>query len=78
MKIKDIPKDELPNGEQPNGIRFKHPKSAEICFWVMWFNKSDHLDNKGVLFYKTDPLSTKVYPMFLDSIEEALEFEVVK
>jgi hypothetical protein len=69
MKIKDLPKD-----ESLGGVRFKHPETAEICIWQSQWG---YPDGKAGVWYKTDSASSKIFPLFLDNLQEALEFEVV-
>jgi hypothetical protein len=35
-------------------------------------------DGKAGVWYRTDDKSSQVYPLFLDKLEEALDFEVVQ
>jgi len=67
MKIK-----ELPGYTNLRGVKFKHPETGEICIWYsQWL--------KGVWYKKpNDSNLNKVYPLCLDDLKEALEFEVVE
>jgi len=70
IKIKDLPK-----GKSLGGIKFKHPLTKEVCIWVSQWG---YEDGKAGIWYKTDEKSSQVFPLFLDKLEEALEFKVVK
>lgn len=70
MKIKD-----LPRTTSLKGVRFKHPTTKEICIWVgQW----GYPDGKAGVFYKKGEFSTQIYPIFLDSLDETLEWEVME
>ena len=69
MKIKDLPKD-----INLGGVKFKHPETGEVCIWASQWGYSD---GKAGVWYKSDEKSTRVFPLFLNKLEEALEFEVV-
>jgi hypothetical protein len=69
-RIKDLP----PN-QSLGGVRFRHPQTGAICIWLsQWGYK----DGKAGVWYKTDDKSSQVYPLPLDKLEEALDFEVVQ
>ncbi len=72
MKIKDLPKD-----KNLKGVRFKHPKTGEVC---IWYSQWGYPDGKAGVWYKKpeDKNSDKIYPLCLDSLEEAFEFKVLK
>lgn len=57
------------------GIKFKHPETGEVCIWISQWGYSD---GKAGVWYKKDKNSNQIFPLFLDKLEEALEFEVVK
>jgi len=64
MKIKDLP-DTMGSLEN---LPFKHPKTGEkVYWWSQW--------QKGV-WVKKDLTSTEIFPIFVDDLKEALEFEV--
>lgn len=65
MKIKD-----LPDTVSLNSVRFKHPTTGEACTWVSQWAKG--------IWYKTDIKSSQMHPLFVEKLEEALEFEVVE
>ena len=70
MKIEDLPRD-----KSLGGIKFRHPETGEVCYWVSQWG---YPDGKAGVWYKTDLGSTRIFPLFLDKLEEALEFEVVE
>lgn len=65
MKIKELSADK-PLG----GVRFIHPETNERCIW--------HSQWQLGVWFKKDPDSAEVFPLFLDRIESALEFEVAE
>lgn len=65
MKIKDLP-DDVSLGS----VKFKHPKTGEVCVWISQWNKG--------IWYKTDEKNSQMFPLFVENVEEALEFEVVE
>lgn len=68
LRLKDLPQD-----QSLGGVRFKHPQTGATCIWCsQWGYK----DGKAGVWYKTDEKSTQIHPLFLDKLEEALEFEV--
>lgn len=69
QRIKDLdPKVSL------GGVKFKHPETGEICIWVSQWG---YPDGKAGVFYKKDESSSQRFPLCLDNIQEALEFELV-
>lgn len=66
MKIKDM------SGVGPlSDIIFLHPETKERCRWVSQWNA-------GVWCRKIDdPKPTAIYPIFVSSLDETLEWEVV-
>ena len=74
MKIKDLPK-----GTNLGGIKIKIPKEHPECPLKEGYWKSQWGYEKGkagVWVHETLD-STQVYPIFLDKLKEALEFEVI-
>jgi len=69
-KIKDLP----PNASL-GGIRFRDPKTGTVGYWSSQWG---YPDGKAGIWYRTDPKSTQVFPLFLDDLKEALEFEVIE
>lgn len=64
MKIKD-----LPPHTSLGGVAFKHPETGKRCYWhSQW--------QKGV-WYKTDLKSEQVFPLHLNDLKDAFEFEVI-
>jgi hypothetical protein len=70
MKIKDLPQD-----KSLGGVKFRHPDTGEECIWVSQWG---YPDGKAGIWYKTDENPSQCYPLFLNKLEEALEFEVVE
>ena len=69
-RIKDLP----PN-QSLGGVRFRHPQTGAIC---IWHSQWGYKDGKAGVWYKTDEKSSQVYPLALDKLEDALDFEVVR
>ena len=72
MKIKDLPKN-----QSLEGVQFKHPHTHET---VIWFSQWGYLPpNKAGIWFKkiNDPNPAQIYPLPLDDLKEALEFEVI-
>ncbi|HNV97357.1 MAG TPA: hypothetical protein PKL13_03505 [bacterium] len=57
------------------GVKFKHPQTGETCIWVSQWG---YPDGKSGIFYKKDINSNQIYPLFIDTLEESLEYEVVE
>lgn len=70
MKIKD-----LPEHKNLEGVKFYDPITGTTGYW---FSQWGYKDGKAGIWYKKDLGSTRVFPLFLDKLEEALEFNVVK
>ena len=64
MKIKDLPKD-----SSLAGVKFKAPNGI-IGIWCSQWQKG--------IWYKKDIHDTQVFPLLVDSLEEALEFDVLE
>lgn len=69
MKIKD-----LPEHKSLEGIKFHDPKTNTTGYWVSQWG---YEDGKAGIWYKKDMEETRTYPLFLDKLTEALEFEVI-
>jgi hypothetical protein len=69
MKIKDLP----PN-ESLSGVHFH---SIQHGVKGYWFSQWGYEDGKAGIWYKRDMKSSSVFPLFLDNLKEALEFEVI-
>jgi len=71
MKIK-----ELDSKQSLGGLRFKHPETEEECIWTSQWG---YIDGKAGVWYKkpNDKNPDQVYPIHMDKLEEALEWEVV-
>ncbi len=65
MKIKD-----LPENMNLGTVRFIHPETKQPVYWFSQWQKG--------IFYKEDPQSTRIYPLCMDDLKEALEFEVAE
>ena len=62
MKIKDLdPKKSL------EGVKFKHPETGEVCIWKSQWQRG--------VWYKKDETSNQVFPLVVEKLEDALEFE---
>ena len=64
MKIKD-----LPEGTDLRGVRFRVPGNKKKYYWYSQWQKG--------IWTKKDMKDKKVAPLFLDSLKDALEFEVI-
>ena len=72
MKIK-----ELDPSKSVGGVIFKHPETGEACIWTSQWAYPE--GKSGIWFKKPgDEQPDRVYPLTLDKLEEALEFEVVE
>lgn len=69
MKIKDLD----PN-KSLEGVRFKHPQTGKTCIWQSQWG---YPEGKAGIWYKTEKSPTQIFPLGLDKLEEALEFEVI-
>lgn len=69
MKIND-----LPPQNSLRGVRFLHPETGEP---VYWYSQWGYSPGKAGVWFKRDMKSGQVFPLFLDDLREALEFEVV-
>lgn len=75
MKLKDLPK----NYGTLTGIKIKIPKKHPECplkegYWKSQWGYEN--GNAGVFVTET-LISSRIYPIFLNKLKEALEFEVV-
>lgn len=69
-RIKDLPKD-----ISLGGVRFKHPTTGTP---VYWWSQWGYEGGKAGVWFKHDLKSSAVFPIFLNDLSEALEFEVVE
>jgi hypothetical protein len=65
MKIKDLPQD-IPL----TGTRFIYPMDGKPYYWFSEWRKG--------VWGKTNMASEKVFPLFVNELEDVLEWEVVK
>ena len=74
MKIKDLPKD-----GNLRGVKFKVPEGHSECPLKIayWYSQWGYTDGKAGVWCKENMKDQQVYPIFLDKLEEALEFDVV-
>ena len=63
IRIKD-----LPDNKSLDGVMFLHPETKEKCIWASQWEKG--------IFYRKDDSSTRIYTLFVEKLEEALEFEL--
>jgi len=71
MKIKNLPE----GYGTLEGLAFKHPETGKTVYWAsQWGNP----DGKAGVWVNEKKGDTKVHPIFLDSLKDALEFEVVE
>ncbi len=69
-RIKDLP----PNINL-RGVKFKDPKTGTTGYW---YSQWGYEDGKAGVWYKSDMSKERIFPLFLDELEEALEFEVIE
>lgn len=69
MKKKKRIKD-LPSNIGLEGIRFIYPKTKEKYYWFSQWEKG--------VWGKKDLHSAQLFPLFVDDLKEALEWEVVE
>ena len=67
-KIKDLP-DNISLGN----VHFRAPDGTE----GYWVSQWGYENGKAGIWYKNDPKETQMFPLFLDNLREALEFEVL-
>jgi hypothetical protein len=65
MKIKDLPKN-----ISLEGIRFIYPLDGKPYYWTSQWNKG--------VWGKTSLSDNQIYPLFVNELEDVLEWEVVK
>ncbi len=73
MKIKDLD----PN-KNLRGVKFHDPKTGTIGYWYSQWGYAD--GKAGIWFKKTVDGGDggHIYPLFLNDLKEALEFEVIE
>jgi hypothetical protein len=69
MKIKD-----LPMGKSLEGVHFRIPGTKVSGYWRSQWG---YPDGGAGVWYRKDPKSTQVFPVFLHDLKEALEWEVI-
>lgn len=69
MKIKDLP----PN-KSLEGVHFRIPGTNISGYWRSQWG---YPDGKAGVWYRKDPASTQMHPIFLDDLKEALEWDVI-
>ena len=69
MKIKD-----LPENISLGGIHFKSPDGTT----GYWYSQWGYENGKAGIWYKKNRKSTQTFPLFLDNLKEALEFDVLE
>ena len=67
-KIKD-----LPQGTGLRGVKFHDPKTGTTGFW---YSQWGYEGGKAGIWWKKDMRSDTMFPLFLDNLKEAHEFEV--
>jgi hypothetical protein len=70
MKIKD-----LPDNTNLGGIKFHDPKTDTTGYW---YSQWDYNEGGAGVFYKEHMESTRIFPLCLNSLKEALEFDVIE
>ena len=69
-KIRDLPE----NGSL-RGVKFHDPKTGTTG---VWYSQWGYPDGKAGVWWKKDMKSGSIFPLFLDNLKEALEFEVIE
>lgn len=59
---------DLPPGTNLGGVKFLHPETREICYWVSQWGKG--------VWYRKDLYDSQIFPIFLEDLAEAKEFEL--
>jgi hypothetical protein len=72
-RIKDI--DPSAGFRSLSGLKFYLPGTNEAVYWYSQWNYSN---GKAGVWYKKDLMSGQIFPLQLDSLEEALDFIVVE
>lgn len=65
MKIK-----ELPEGSTLNNVRFIYPSDGQAYYWASQWGKG--------VWGKKDINSGQIWPLFVENIKEALEWEIAE
>jgi hypothetical protein len=73
MKIKDLPSD-----RNLRGIKVKIPLGHPECSLEVgyWWSQWGYENGKAGVWVKESPTESRIYPVFLDKLEEALEWEI--
>jgi hypothetical protein len=66
---------DCPPNQSLGGVRFKHPLTGQTC---IWYSQWGYENGKAGVWYKTDATSSQIFPLFLDKLEQALDFELVE
>lgn len=69
VRIKDLPKN-----INLGGVKFHDLKTGIMGYW---YSQWGYEGGKVGIWWKKDMKSTEIFPLFLDDLKEALEFEVV-
>jgi len=56
------------------GVHFRSPDGTT----GYWYSQWGYEDGKAGVWYKRDMESSQVLPLFLDDLQEALDFEIVE
>jgi len=74
MKIKDLPK-----GTNLEGLKVKVPKNHPECPFKegYWRSQWGYTDGKAGVWLNKELEDSRIYPVFLDNLEECLEWEVI-
>ena len=73
----DIPKryiKDLPEHKGLGGVRFYDPITGTVGYWVSQWG---YENGKAGVWWKEKMTDTRVHPLCLDKLQEALQFEVV-
>ena len=61
---------DLPPTQSLDGVKFRHPETGETCFFFSQWNKG--------VWYKKDPKSQQIFPLFVDDLKDVLKFELAE
>lgn len=75
MKIKDLPKN-----TNLRNIKLKIPENHPECPLKegYWFSQWGYSEGKAGIWVKESINTNQVYPIFLNTLKESLEFEIIK
>jgi len=70
LKIKD-----LPENASLGGVKFHDPTTGTTGYW---FSQWGYPNGKAGVWWKPDMNSGAIFPLFLDNLEQTLEWDVLE